>query len=121
MNDPKTRTARQALAAAIRAIGPEPDPTVYKRRLQDFQLGYLSGHHRAIRRATRPGATFPQMAALEQSVRLQSHYAMLLNEIDGGRRKTFANADAWIERLKALEALSKEISAIHTSTGENDE
>jgi len=38
-------------------------------------------------------------AALEESVKLQSHYASLLNQYDGGRRMTFANADAWCMRL----------------------
>ena len=39
-------------------------------------------------------------AALEQSVELQSHYAELLNMHDGGQRLTFANAEAWLDRLK---------------------
>lgn len=42
------------------------------------------------------------IAALEQSVALQSHYAKLLNIYDGGKRMTFANAAAWMARLKAL-------------------
>src|SRR5580692_8269755 len=33
--------------------------------------------------------------ALEQSVRLQSHYAGLLNQYDGGQRLQFATADEW--------------------------
>lgn len=41
-------------------------------------------------------------AALETSVRLQSHYAFLLNQYDGGRRLTFASAAEWIERLRAV-------------------
>jgi hypothetical protein len=40
-------------------------------------------------------------AALEQSVKLQSHYAGLLNDWDGGHRLRFASADAWLERLAA--------------------
>jgi len=61
-------------------------------------------------------ATYPSMAAarqvrrvvkqvveaLEQSVKLQSHYAELLNMHDGGERLTFASADAWMERLASL-------------------
>ena len=35
-------------------------------------------------------------AALEASVRLQSHYAWLLNEHDDGGRMTFDDADAWM-------------------------
>ena len=41
-------------------------------------------------------------AALEQSVELQSHYAELLNMHDGGQRLTFANIEAWLDRLAAL-------------------
>jgi DNA repair exonuclease SbcCD ATPase subunit len=40
--------------------------------------------------------------ALEESVKFQSHYAELLNMWDGGRRLSFANADAWIKRLQAV-------------------
>ncbi len=42
------------------------------------------------------------VAALEQSVRLQSHYAGLLNDYDGGKRLTFEDANAWMDRLDAL-------------------
>jgi Tfp pilus tip-associated adhesin PilY1 len=41
-------------------------------------------------------------AALEESVKLQSHYAMLLNVYDSGKRMQFDNADAWLIRLAAL-------------------
>lgn len=40
--------------------------------------------------------------ALEGSVKLQSHYALLLNMHDSGQRRTFVNADAWIARLREL-------------------
>ena len=40
--------------------------------------------------------------ALQQSVELQSHYAELLNMHDGGHRLTFANAEAWLDRLAVL-------------------
>lgn len=39
--------------------------------------------------------------ALDESVRLQSHYAALLNDYDGGKRMRF-NSDAWLTRLRAL-------------------
>lgn len=39
--------------------------------------------------------------ALASSVELQSHYAALLNQYDGGARKTFT-AEQWIERLASL-------------------
>lgn len=37
--------------------------------------------------------------ALEESVKLQSHYAKLLNMHDGGNRIPFENADQWIRRI----------------------
>jgi hypothetical protein len=40
--------------------------------------------------------------ALEKSVKLQSHYAGLLNMYDGGERLQFASADAWCARLVEL-------------------
>lgn len=38
-------------------------------------------------------------AALKASVELQSHYAGLLNRLDGGQRLQFPTAEAWINRL----------------------
>lgn len=38
--------------------------------------------------------------ALAESVKLQSHYATLLNMHDGGERRPFATVEAWIERLR---------------------
>jgi hypothetical protein len=40
-------------------------------------------------------------SALEESVKLQSFYAQLLNQYDGGMRLKFANAEEWITRLRA--------------------
>lgn len=40
--------------------------------------------------------------ALAESLRLQSHYAMLLNMQDGGQRMRFDSVDAWLERLALL-------------------
>lgn len=40
--------------------------------------------------------------ALEESVKLQTHYADLLNMHDGGSRLTFTDADAWLARLREL-------------------
>jgi hypothetical protein len=44
--------------------------------------------------------THELMLALIESVKLQSHYARLLNMHDGGERMTFDSPAAWIERLK---------------------
>ncbi len=38
--------------------------------------------------------------ALEESVKLQSHYAKLLNAWDGGQRIGFKSAKEWIQRLR---------------------
>jgi hypothetical protein len=40
--------------------------------------------------------------ALDESVKLQSHYAVLLNIHDGGHRRTFESAAAWLARLSEL-------------------
>lgn len=37
--------------------------------------------------------------ALEQSLKLQSHYAALLNMYDGGTRMQFKTVEAWMKRL----------------------
>jgi hypothetical protein len=41
--------------------------------------------------------------ALDESVKLQSHYATLLNDYDGGKRMTFADGKAWLERLQHIQ------------------
>ena len=40
--------------------------------------------------------------ALAESVKLQSHYAALLNDYDGGKRMQFGTPEAWIERLATV-------------------
>ena len=45
------------------------------------------------------------ITALEKSLKLQSHYAYLLNMYDGGTRIQFENSEKWIERLKKTEGL----------------
>ncbi len=45
--------------------------------------------------------------ALEESVKLQSHYASLLNLHDGGNRIGFTDADAWIARLRETGTLPR--------------
>lgn len=43
--------------------------------------------------------------ALRESLKLQSHYAKLLNMHDGGKRIGFETVDEWIERLKTTGTL----------------
>lgn len=38
--------------------------------------------------------------ALEESVRLQTHYAKLINMHDGGERRGFLDGAAWMDRLR---------------------
>jgi hypothetical protein len=45
--------------------------------------------------------------ALEESVKLQSHYADLLNMHDGGERIVFKSAEEWIERLREVGKIPK--------------
>lgn len=45
------------------------------------------------------------LIALEESVKLQSHYAGLLNDYDGGWRMQFKSALEWIERLREIDRL----------------
>lgn len=45
--------------------------------------------------------------ALEQSVKLQSHYATLLNMHDGGKRTPFKDANEWLHRLREVEQKEK--------------
>lgn len=47
------------------------------------------------------------ITALEESVRLQSHYAGILNGYDGGSRLQFADADEWIARLISTGTLAQ--------------
>lgn len=48
------------------------------------------------------------MTALEELVKLQSHYAFLLNAWDGGKRKRFESATEWIARLRQVGKLPVE-------------
>jgi hypothetical protein len=48
------------------------------------------------------------MVALTESVKLQSHYAGLLNIYDEGKRLQFADAAAWIERLTQTGTIPQE-------------
>ena len=43
--------------------------------------------------------------ALKESVKLQSHYAGLLNMWDGGQRLTFPTVESWLKRLQDLRVL----------------
>ena len=42
--------------------------------------------------------------ALEESLKLQAHYAELLNMHDGGHRLIFKTTEAWLTRLKGTKS-----------------
>jgi len=47
--------------------------------------------------------------ALEKSVKLQSHYAELLNMYDASQRMRFKDANEWLHRLRKLDTLSERV------------
>jgi len=40
--------------------------------------------------------------ALEESLKLQNHYATLLNQYDDGERIIFKSSKEWVDRLKGI-------------------
>lgn len=67
-------------------------PKLYREVIEDARAALEAAH--VDRVAT----------ALEESVKLQSHYAELLNMYDGGQRMPFASAQEWLDRLDTLKA-----------------
>lgn len=67
----------------------------------------ISGHTRTLLELEDRRAKVDQLIAenrrmwhaLRESVKLQAHYANLLNMHDGGKRIVFKSAEEWIERL----------------------
>lgn len=45
------------------------------------------------------------LIALEESLKLQAHYAKILNEYDNGERIIFENTEEWVNRLKNINIL----------------
>jgi hypothetical protein len=68
----------------------------------------ISANARDARDYSMPGTTTDAdlierlRIALRESLRLQSHYAGLLNQYDGGERRTFGSPDEWIARLREV-------------------
>ena len=58
------------------------------------------GHMRAVQ-ATEE-RTKALVYALAESIKLQSHYAVILNGYDGGKRLQFASVEEWLTRLESL-------------------
>lgn len=60
-----------------------------------------NSHENRIDSALVIAGYFPQIVkALEESLKLQSHYASLLNMYDGGKRIEFKSVDEFMNRLK---------------------
>jgi hypothetical protein len=62
---------------------------------------YLPDCDREVVRLDLAGATLTETrTALAESVKLQAHYAALLNMHDGGRRLIFPTVESWLARLR---------------------
>lgn len=62
---------------------------------------------RAVRKLLDMSPSSDRIAnALAESVKLQSHYAGLLNTYDGGRRQVFSTVDEWLARLDEVASRS---------------
>lgn len=76
----------------------------YMRELAHLECAVGAIEHAGLKPMTDGGGhamTREQLRiALDESVRLQSHYAQLLNMHDHGARKTFTCVREWIERLR---------------------
>jgi hypothetical protein len=71
--------------------------------LERFDLTAPGLQRKIVARLVAERAAFT--VALQESVKLQSHYAALLNGDDGGRRIGFADAQAWLDRLAELKRI----------------
>lgn len=68
----------------------------------------LCSHHPNVNYKTAwgcPDCVMELRIALRESVKLQAHYASLLNVWDGGQRMIFENSEAWIARLRETKTL----------------
>ena len=57
-------------------------------------------------------------AGLAESVKLQSHYATLLNQHDCGRRTAFPDVAAWLQRLKDLQTAERSVETPVETVGD---
>lgn len=73
-------------------------------RLRKLYDEVIEDAHSAIRIADETSGAAELRQALEESVKLQSHYAELQNTYDGGTRRSFASAEDWLDRLAELRA-----------------
>ena len=97
----------QAILAAIqtvdRSITRERSALPNPKELADsFTLRELNAIRLEIKSLLPAPGDYVKKIYLDESIRLQSHYADLLNMQDGGQRIIFKNSDEWIKRLDAL-------------------
>jgi hypothetical protein len=52
--------------------------------------------------------------ALEESIKLQAHYARILNMYDGGKRIEFRNASDWLHRIRKLDSQKEKNGKEHS-------
>lgn len=74
---------RRAIAKEVKALGDILD--TYEQQLAKVDAKVRTLEH-----------------ALSESVKLQAHYAKLLNMHDGGQRMIFPTAEAWLKRLASI-------------------
>jgi len=89
-------------------------PRCYRPSVENLKAEHTAWEHDdcprdlQIESAETIARAFPDLVtALEESLKLQSHYAELLNMHDGGERIGFSSADAWIERLRECGKLAR--------------
>ena len=67
------------------------------------ELNWIKEHTEIVfTRAALVDLSFRLLHLLDESVRLQSHYASLLNMHDGGERIVFKSAKEWADRIEEL-------------------
>ncbi len=72
-------------------------------------MSVLDNHGEAVKElhaAWAEAETF--RSALQESLMLQSHYAVLLNRFDAGERMTFPTVKSWLDRLRMIGKLPKD-------------
>lgn len=95
------------LKAKITTLSEDPRSRFDSICIEDTPLGSYESSHSHI---CDVDELLQVLIALEESLKLQTHYAKLLNMHDGGKRIGFETVDAWLERLEEVKKLAKEIS-----------
>ena len=96
--------SQQAMKAMIKVLEKEIYPIKWGEMSVPDQVSYETIFKEGVEEVAAMAETEMKLlrSALTESVRLQSHYAKLLNGYDDGERMTFADVDEWMERLKEI-------------------